>query len=56
MTEQKKAGKRFNRFFVIILIIAALTAVLTFTTNQIAREKEAVQDSTIVVTDTIPSH
>ncbi len=43
------AEKRFNRFFVLVLLLAALTVLLTFTTNYVARQKAAeqqLQDST----------
>lgn len=43
MTNDTKSKKRFDRFFVIILIIAALTALLTFSTTHIAREKQTIE-------------
>ena len=56
MTEDKKSEKRFDRFFIIILIIAFLTVILTFTTTQIAKEEQAAQDSVKTEVDTTKIH
>lgn len=45
MTQDKTSKKRFDRFFIIILIIAFLTAILTFTTTRIENEQASNQDS-----------
>lgn len=58
MAERTKSEKRFDRFFVIIIVVSLLTIVLTYSTTHIAKQKQLEDqlDSTSVTTKPNATH